>query len=240
MITTGKIFASPALLDQLIHRRAADRRRALFAALAGAVVRHLARARVVLDDDKLVARFRHAGEAENFDRNCGACFLHVLAALVLERAHATPFAARDDDVADAQRTALNENRGDGATALVELRLDHRAVGGAIGVRLQIQHFGLEEDRLLQLVEVRFLDGRNFDHLRLAAQLFHHDFVLEQFVLHALRIGVGLVDLVDGDDERNVRRLRVIDRLDRLGHHAVIRRDDEHDNVGHFRAARAWR
>ncbi len=35
-----------------------------------------------------------------------------------------------------------------------------------------------------------------------------------------------------------RGLGVMDRLDRLRHEAVIRRDDEHDDIGHIRAARA--
>ena len=48
----------------------------------------------------------------------------------------------------------------------------------------------------------------------------------------------LVDLVDRDDDRDVRGTRVIDRLARLRHHAIIGRDDEHDDVGHLRAARA--
>ena len=37
-----------------------------------------------------------------------------------------------------------------------------------------------------------------------------------------------------------RGLGVIDRFDRLRHQAVIRRDHEHDDVGHIRAARAHR
>ena len=34
------------------------------------------------------------------------------------------------------------------------------------------------------------------------------------------------------------RLRVVDRLGRLRHHAVVGRDDDHGDVGHLRAARA--
>ena len=38
----------------------------------------------------------------------------------------------------------------------------------------------------------------------------------------------------------LRGFRVIDRLDRLRHEAVVGRDDEDDDVGHVRAARAHR
>ena len=63
-------------------------------------------------------------------------------------------------------------------------------------------------------------------------------VLRQFLLDAIRIGVGLVDLVDGDDDRHACRARVFDGFDRLRHDAVVGRDDQHDHVGRFRAARA--
>ena len=52
------------------------------------------------------------------------------------------------------------------------------------------------------------------------------------------IGVLAVDLVDRDDDRHLGRLGVVDRLDRLGHDAVVGRDDEHDDVGDLGAAGA--
>ena len=65
-------------------------------------------------------------------------------------------------------------------------------------------------------------------------------VLQQFGAHAFRPGVGLVDLVDRHDHRNLRRLGVVDRFHRLRHHAVIGRDYQHHDVGHLGAARAHR
>ena len=52
---------------------------------------------------------------------------------------------------------------------------------------------------------------------------------------------GKIDLVDRDHDLHVRRgLGVIDRFDCLRHQAVIGRDNEHDDVGNIRAARAHR
>ena len=66
-------------------------------------------------------------------------------------------------------------------------------------------------------------------------------VLGQLGLDAVRVGVGLVDLVDRDDDRHLGGAGVVDRLERLGHDAVIGGDDEHGDVGHLaRHARAWR
>ena len=50
----------------------------------------------------------------------------------------------------------------------------------------------------------------------------------------------LVDLVDGDDDRHAGRLRVLDRFLGLRHDAVVRRDDQDDDVGHLGAASAHR
>ncbi len=49
---------------------------------------------------------------------------------------------------------------------------------------------------------------------------------------------GLVDFVDGHDDGHARGLGVVDGFLRLRHHAVIGRDDQHDDVRDFRAARA--
>ena len=63
-------------------------------------------------------------------------------------------------------------------------------------------------------------------------------MLQQLVLHPIGVGLRLVDLVDRHDDRLFGRLGVADRLDRLGHDAVVGRDHQDDDVGHVGAARA--
>ena len=48
-------------------------------------------------------------------------------------------------------------------------------------------------------------GTNGD---IAAVVFRHDLFGDQFLLDAVRVGVGLVDLVDRDDDRHTGRLGV--------------------------------
>ena len=58
----------------------------------------------------------------------------------------------------------------------------------------------------------------------------------KLLLDAVDLGVRLVDLVDGDDDRNFGRARVIDGLDGLRHHAVVGRDNQNHDIGDFGAA----
>ena len=78
--------------------------------------------------------------------------------------------------------------------------------------------------------------RHGDHRRVAAVVLDDDAGLGELRPDAVRVGVGPVDLVHRDDERHLGRLRVADRLERLGHDAVVRRDDDHGDVGDLRAA----
>src|SRR5699024_2912357 len=55
--------------------------------------------------------------------------------------------------------------------------------------------------------------------------------LGQLLADLLGIRLGLVDLVDRDHDRHVGRLGVVERLDGLGHHAVIGRDHQDRDVG---------
>src|SRR6202043_2609055 len=97
-------------------------------------------------------------QAQDFDGGGGTGAFHRLAAFVGEQAHPAPFGAGDDDVADLERSALHQHGGDGAAALVELGFHHRAFGGAVGIGLEVQDFGLQQDGFFQLVQANALGG----------------------------------------------------------------------------------
>ena len=75
-------------------------------------------------------------------------------------------------------------------------------------------------------------------LELAAVVTRDESLRRELLVYSLRIGVVLVDLVDGDDDRDLRGPRVMDGLDRLRHHPVVGRHHEHDEVGDLRASGA--
>ena len=109
-------------------------------------------------------------------------------------------------------------------------LDDRAHGVALGVRLELLEVGDQEDDLEQLVDADARLGGHRNQRRVAAVVLDHDAGLGQLGLDSVRVGVRLVDLVERDDERDLGRLRVADRLERLGHDAVVSRDHDHRDV----------
>src|SRR5262245_54822550 len=226
------------LAHHLLERRAAARRAPVLAALAVAIFGDLAGSRLGLDDHQLVAGLRRAREAEHLDRHRRARRSGGLAALVEEGADAAPGAAGDDDVAGAQRAALDEHGGNRTTTLVELSLDDDAVGRPVGIGGEVQDLGLQQDGVEQLVEIDALGGRHLDLEGLATHALDDDLMGEKVGPHPGRVGVGLVDLVDVDDDRHLGGAGVIDGLDRLRHDAIIGGDHQHDDVGGAGAAGA--
>ena len=83
---------------------------------------------LVRHDAQDVARLGHVGQAQDDDRGRGTDLGHALAAGRLERLDLAERVAGHDDVADAQRAGLDDQRRHRAAALVEARLDHGADG----------------------------------------------------------------------------------------------------------------
>ena len=120
------------------------------------------------------------------------------------------------------------------------RFDDDAGGEAIGGRREFQHLGLQQDGVEQLVDALAGLGRHLHEHVAAAPLLGDHFVLGQFRAHAIRIRVGLVDLVDRHDDRHAGGLGMLHRFDGLRHDAVVGRHHQHHDVGGLGAARAHR
>ena len=202
------------------------------------LARERARGAVVLDDAHELAGLGHGVEAEDLDRLAGQRALDLVALVVVHRADAAPVGAGHDVVADLERAALDEDRHDGAAARVELGLDDDAGGLRVRVGLELLDLGQQDDRLEQVVEVLLRLGRDVDEHRLAAPLLRLQAERGHLGAHAVGLRALLVDLVDGDEDRDVGGLGVVDRLARLRHHAVVGGDDDDRDVGHLGAAGA--
>ncbi len=143
-------------------------------------------------------------------------------------------------IAELQRAAQHQYRGDGAAALLEARFDHVAGGEPGRRRLQFEHFGLQQKAVEQLIHALAGARRNGNEDILAAPLFGYDAVLGEFLLDLLRIRLRLVDLVERHDDGHFRGLRVLNGLDGLRHDAVVGAHHQDHDIGDLRAARAHR
>ena len=192
---------------------------------------------VVLDDADELARLGDRVEAEHLDRHRRAGLLDAGAVEVVHRAHAAPVGA-DERVADLQRAALDEHRT--TAPRPGSSLDSMTWPEAVGVRvgLELLDLGHQQDRLDQVVEVLLGLGRDVDEHRLAAPLLRLEAEVGHLGADAVGLRALLVDLVDRDEHRHLGRLRVVDRLARLRHHAVVGGDDDHGDVGDLLAAGA--
>ena len=233
-------FAFAHVVEEVREVRGVRLRELHVAVLALTEERDFARLAFVGEYDHFVARGGNAREPLNFDRNRGAGRILGLAEFVDHRANATEFGADQNDVAAVEGAALNEDRGDRAATLVEARFDHEASGGTVDGSLQFKHFGLKKDVFEKLVDALAGLRGHFAEGHVAAPLFGHDFVGDEFLLHAVGVGFGLVDLVDRHNERNASRTGVRDGFLGLGHDAVVGRHNENDDVGRLSTAGAHR
>ena len=207
---------------------------ALFLFLA--LLHKLAGKALVGDGVEVRAGLGHFAKTRDLHRHAGAGGRELLTLVAHHRAHAADGRAGDDDVALMERTVLDEERCDGAAALVEARLDHSAGRGAVGVRLELGDFGGQRDHFEQVVNAHTgLGGDGADN-GVAAPVFGHKAVLGQLLLDALGVGVGLIHLVDGNDDGDLGGLGVVDGLDGLRLDAVLRRNDEDRDIRDHRAA----
>src|SRR5690606_33605445 len=110
----------------------------LVARQALAVLGDFTRLGFVGNDCETVTRLRRTLKAEDFDRHCGTGFLDMLATVIDQSAHATPFAARDQNVTGMQRTGLNQNGCNRTTATIKLGFDDDAFSRTRGIGLEVK------------------------------------------------------------------------------------------------------
>ena len=191
----------------------------------------------VVDDAEADAGVRNAVQSEHLHRVGRTRFLHALAVLVDQGADAAVEMVAENDVADAQR-ALADKDGRGRSAGFQTGLDDVALGIAVGIRLELEQVGLEHDHLQELVDAGLGQRRDVAIDRFATPVVGHETLFLELLADLQRIGRRMVALVDGDKDRDLGRLRMAKRFERLRHHAVIGRDDEDDDVGDVRTAGA--
>ena len=94
-------------------------------------------------------------EAEHFDRHGRLGVAQRLAAVVEHRADLAEDRAADKIVAHVQRAVAHQHGGHGTAAAIEIGFEHIADGRTVGIGLQIQHVGHQQNHFEQQIQVRF-------------------------------------------------------------------------------------
>ena len=224
------------LVEQGIERDARRRLELFLAGLLTALLRKAARHFIVLDGVELVARHGDFGETDDLGGDARSRDLHLLAALVRHGADTPDGGTRDDDIARMERTVLHKDGGNGTATFIETRLDDKTLGAAIRIGFQFLDLRHEQDGFQEFIDVHTgqCGHRNADDV--AAPFLGDEVVLGEFLHDLIGVGVRLIHLVDGDDDVDARRFRVVDRLDGLRHDTVIGGDDQNRDVGRLRAS----
>ena len=136
----------------------------------------------------------------------------------------------------SQGSVLYQHGRHRTASAIQFGFQHGTGGRTIRHRLQVLQVGNQADHFHQQIEIRLLLGGDVDEHRAAAPVLGHQAAIGELLLHAIGHGVGLVDLVDGHDDRHIRGLGVIDGFQRLRHHAVIGCNHQHHNVRDLRSA----
>ena len=195
---------------------------------------------LVLDRLDVLAGLADAVEPQHLNRVAGPGLLDPLPRVVVHRPDPAPDRAGDQRIADPNRPALDQHGRHRPAPRIQVGLDHHARAGRRRVRLQLLELGGQDDHLEQVVEALLGLRGDVAEDRFAAPVLRGEPLRGELVAHPVGLGVLPVDLVDRDQHRDLRRARVVDRLDGLRHHAVIGRHDDHGEVGDLGAAGSHR
>ncbi len=106
------------------------------------------------------------------------------------------------------------------------------------VGLEVLHIGHQQDHFEQQIQVDLRLRGDRHHHHVAAPILGQQAAVRQLLLDPLGLGVGLVDLVNGDNDRHLGSPCMVDGFERLRHHTVVGRHHQHHNVRNFGAAGA--
>ena len=132
------------------------------------------------------------------------------------------------------------SRVDRAASAVNFGFHHNPPRKLVRIRPQFEHLGLQQDHFEERIESDFFLRRHFCINGLAAPHLWDQPSLGQGVFDPIWVRAGQVDLIDGHDNRHVRRFRMVHSFNRLRHHTIICGDHQHDDIRDLRTAGSHR
>ena len=199
---------------------------------------HGTSAPIVGSNFEIVTSLGHLIPTHGQHRHTWEGLIHLRTVLVKHGADPPRHRTSNESVTSPQRSPLDDEGGDRSPTLVELRFDDRAGRGNGRIGTELFQLRDEIDVLEQLIDAFSGECRHLGTDYLAAQRLDHETVFGELSAHRVGVGCLQIDLVDRDHDRNVGRLGMADRLNRLRHDPVVGCHDEDDDIGHLGSAGA--
>ena len=189
-------------------------------------------------DRHQIPGFGQGTEPQHFGRRARLHFLDHPAAVVGQGFDPAPSRAGYDIVPHGEGAALHQHGGRGAAFAIQLGLDDDAVGRAGRIGLEFGDFRHYQQVCQQVVDAVAGAGGNRNGNDVAAPILDQQIALAELPLDPFRIGSGQIHFVDGNYNRNLGGLGVVDGFLGLRHNAVIGGHYQDGNIRNPRAAGA--
>ena len=145
-------FAFGDLAEHVVERHARLRFDHRVAFLSLSLVEHLFQQFILFYRDDRVARVGNVFQSQNGNRHRRARALDRSALVVYHRPDTARGRSGNDGIARFQRAVLNEHGGDGASALIQFRLDDDAARVLVGIGFEFADLRNEIDGLQKAVD----------------------------------------------------------------------------------------
>ena len=220
-------------IKEVFKRNVLDAILLLNTGLQGTLIGKLASITLFREDTELIAGAGYRLQTKNLNGIRRSGLGYGIALRIKHGTDATKRHTGHKSIANMQRTAGYQNRCNRAATAIELCLQNITGSKGIGVGFQLKYVRLQQNGFKKLVNTLALLGGDINEHVLSAPLFRNDAMLGKFLPNTGWIGAGLIDFVNGNDNGNACGLCVVDGFNGLRHHAVVRRDNQNNDVGHL-------
>ena len=169
-------------------------------------------------------------ESCDLDGNRWTCCIDIFSLVVLQCSDFSECTRTDDIVSLLDSSRIDEDRGDRAKLLIEMRLDDRGNCPTIWIGLEFEHLCLEQYHIEEVLDTETGMSGYRDDSDCPSPLFRLETLFCELPTDKVEIGTRLIHLVHRNDHGNFSSFRVIDRLDRLWLHPFIGGDDDDRNI----------
>ena len=173
---------------------------------------------------------RHGIQSQNLNRHGWRCLLDSSSLVVNHGTNLTEGGSYSHNIPDMKCTLLYQKTGNGTSTLIELRLNHYAIGFTVRIGLEFQNIRLQGD-IFQKIFQTFSGFRGYGATDgTSAIIFRNQIISHEFLLYLLYICRRFINLIDGYNNLGVGSLGMVNCLYRLRLNSVIGSHNQHGNI----------